>query len=105
RGLDEIMPEIDKLWDQIWYGRHKSLEHRIATGEISLVDEYDPDNHEPTVTREVWQMAQAAAQRKEEQYGVDDLGPWSDFEWGMLSGKLAALRWALGEDWDSTLDT
>jgi PIN domain len=105
RGLDEIRPEIDKLWDQIWYNRHKSLENRIATGEISVVDEYDPANHERIVTRAVWQMAQAAARRKEEQYGFDDLGPWPDFEWGMLSGKMAALRWAMGEDWESTLDT
>jgi hypothetical protein len=105
RGLDEIRPEIDKLWDQIWYNRHKSLEYRIATGEISVVDEYDPANHESTVTRAVWQMARDAARRKEEQYGAEDLGPWTDFEWGMLSGKMAALRWALGEDWESTLDT
>jgi hypothetical protein len=22
------------------------------------------------------------------------------FEWGMINGKLSALRWVLGEDWD-----
>lgn len=44
------------------------------------------------------------AESKEEEHGKANMGPWSDFEWGMLNGKLSALRWSLGDEWDM-LDT
>ena len=36
--------------------------------------------------------------------GEENIRPENDFELGMMSGKLSALRWVLGEDWDM-LDT
>jgi hypothetical protein len=45
-----------------------------------------------------------AARRAERKLGKGNYGPWSDFEWGMINGKLSALRWALGDEWDM-LDT
>jgi hypothetical protein len=52
----------------------------------------------------VKQKAEAVASRIESKYARLELGPYSDFEWGMLNGKLSALRWVQGEEWDS-LDT
>ena len=61
---------------------------------------YRPDQ----VLDTVWERALAAAKRTEDEVGVENLGPWDDFEWGMLNGKLSALRWVMGDDWDM-LDT
>jgi hypothetical protein len=52
----------------------------------------------------VWKRAEEAATKVRKRIGVRELGPWNDFEWGMLNGKLSALRWVMGEDWDM-LDT
>lgn len=53
---------------------------------------------------EIWNGALKAARATKKQLGKESVGPWTDFEWGMLNGKLSALRWMLGEDWDM-LDT
>ena len=60
-------------------------------------------------TEGTYQVALEAAERvKSRRAGQEprpDLGPIeSDFEWGMWNGKLSALRWVLGEEWDF-LDT
>lgn len=51
-----------------------------------------------------WDGLIAAMKRAEQELGPDDLGRWDDFDWGMLNGKLSALRWVMGDDWDM-LDT
>ena len=53
---------------------------------------------------EIWKGVLNSAKKVESRYPKEELGPWSDFDWGMLNGKLSALRWMLGEDWDM-LDT
>jgi hypothetical protein len=46
----------------------------------------------------------ALAREVEKRHGKGNLGPYDDFEWGMINGKLSALRWVLGDEWDF-LDT
>lgn len=91
RLLDEIQQWEQELFDRIWYQR--TLNH------IYRLEEADDG---PGLL-DLQKVARLAMERAEAQYG-ESLGPYSDFEWGMLNGKLSALRWVLGAEWDF-LDT
>jgi hypothetical protein len=107
RGLTEIQEALELLWRQVWYNRHMNVDHQIKKGEHRIVSraewERTRDNQNTTIDS-VWRRAVAARTRTERQLGIGQLGPWTDFEWGMLNGKLSALRWVLGDEWDM-LDT
>lgn len=45
--------------------------------------------------------AHAHARRIEREIGGKHLRPDNDFEWGIVNGRLSALRWSLGDDWDN----
>jgi len=90
RNIDGTLVELDEMLQKIWYNRHMNLRYKIeAEGEY-----VDP---------EIWKGALASAKKVEEKFGVDNLS-FDDFEWGMLNGKVSALRWVLGDEWDM-LDT
>ena len=56
-------------------------------------------NNPNQIVKYIWDGALKSAADKERIYG-DELYPESDFDWGMINGKLSTLRWVLGEDWD-----
>jgi hypothetical protein len=91
RDEDEIGNAIEELFDKIWYDRHQGLRYKV----LELGKHVDED---------IWAGALDAARKIEEKYGEENLGPWTDFEWGMMNGKISALRWFFGDDWDM-LDT
>lgn len=91
RTMDEIADMANEFCEKIWFDRHLTLRYKVENGL-------------ETVHPEIWAGALKSAQRVIQQYGEENLGPYSDFEWGMLNGKLSALRWVMGEEWDM-LDT
>jgi len=107
RGLTEILEAEELFFNQVWYNRHWGLRMGVTEGRIRVVDEEThprPPGARETVQRDVWKRALKAARKVERRYGKKNLGPWDDFDWGMVNGKLSALRWALGDEWDM-LDT
>ena len=107
RGLTEILEAEDLLFNQVWYNRHWGLRIGVQEGRIKVVEKESyprPQGARETVQRDVWKGALKSARRVERHYGKKNLGPWDDFEWGMINGKLSALRWILGDEWDM-LDT
>ncbi|MDB4918794.1 PIN domain-containing protein [Mucilaginibacter sp.] len=101
RELSEIIKEENKLFDIIWYHRYKMRVYRI-TEEVNASSEIK--NKQEEIRRQVLEVAITAAKKIEKRYGKKNLGPWDDFELGMLHGKMSALRWVLGDEWDF-LDT
>jgi len=112
RSLSNILEATDRLTTQVWYNRHKNLEWAIRHGKRKIVsrEEWEANcqkkkGYGQTHTIDnVWEGALRAGKRAEQKLGKGNFGPWDDFEWGMLNGKLSALRWVLGEEWDM-LDT
>ncbi|OWZ92278.1 hypothetical protein B9J07_17540 [Sinorhizobium sp. LM21] len=108
RPLSELLEAEDKLATQIWYGRKWGIIDRVESGKEKRVPRAvwelaSPEERRGMIVDEIWNGMLAGMKSAEEQY-PDELGPWTDFEWGMLNGKLSAIRWMLGDEWDM-LDT
>jgi hypothetical protein len=107
RRLSEILEHIDELIDKVWYNRHWNRRIAIEEGRTQIVEKETfpvKDHSTRPIQRDIWEGALKAAKKVERKYGIKNLGPWDDFEWGMINGKLSALRWVLGDEWDM-LDT
>ena len=108
RQLSEILDAEHRLFQQVWYNRHWNLRAKLESGEVRLITQEEANRlngyHPEVVVDSVWAVAVQAAKKTEDEVGAAHLGPWDDFEWGMINGKLSALRWVLGDEWDM-LDT
>ncbi len=80
RNDNDILKEYEELWEKIWYVRNLIRIERQG-GEVS-----------------------EAMKRVEEKYGKENLG-WDDIEWGLIQGRMSALSWVMGAEWDESLDT
>lgn len=108
RVASEINEAIDMLYDQVWYTRHVYYMEEVNSGDVEVVDEMPKEKpyDQTKVTKANLATFRAAGERVREKYKDQPgaLGPFEDFEWGMINGKLSALRWVMGDEWDF-LDT
>lgn len=93
RNDSSILEAEHEFMDVIWYDRKLVLLQNIKEGKETI---------DPEIEKGMF----AAMRATEKKYGKRKLRNYyhNDFEWGMLNGKLSALRWVLGDEWDM-LDT
>ena len=87
RSRADILQEYDRWWDKVWWNRHMS--HHTPGHDCSDESMIGCDGARIIVDK----------------YGLEFLEPGDDLEWGIATGKMMALAWACGSDWDSSGDT
>jgi hypothetical protein len=93
RPLREVAAATDELTDRVWYARKPvDAQGGVWRGE------------KPMLNQAIMASMLSRMRNLEQRYGRETLIPRDDFGWGVTCGRLAALRWVLGSDWDD-MDT
>jgi Restriction endonuclease len=90
RSVKQILAAEDELSTRVWYGRKVPAKFYRAEG--------TPED----IIKGMLRSKREAEKRLGRKSLMANMA--SDFDWGMVSGKLSAIRWVLGDDWDM-LDT
>jgi len=90
RSVRQILAAENELFTRVWYGRSLPTKDMRAEG----------------TPEDIIKGALRGQRDAERRFGKKSLmeNISSDWEWGFVSGKLSAVRWVLGYDWDM-LDT
>ena len=90
RSVKEILRAEEELETRVWYGRKGPAAHYRAQG--------TPED----IIKGMLKGKRDAEKRFGKKSLMDNMK--TDWDWGFVSGKLSAIRWVLGYDWDM-LDT
>ncbi len=90
RSVKQILAVEDELFTRVWYGRKGTAKQYRAEG----------------TPEDIIKGMLKGKREAEKRLGKKSLmaNMTTDWDWGFVSGKLSAIRWVLGDDWDM-LDT
>ena len=90
RSVRQILAAENELFTRVWYGRKATAEYYRSKG----------------TPEDIIKGMLKAKREAEDRFGKKSLmsNMKTDWDWGFVSGKLSAIRWVLGEEWDM-LDT
>lgn len=94
RNDNSIHEAYQEFWDKIWWNRNVARLQQIAPAQESWSESQV----------DALYQGNPALERIVTKYGRENLG-WTDFEWGLLCGRMSALRWVRGAEWHESLDT
>lgn len=94
RNDNHILEEYAELQDRVWYVRKLIMFENFESGK----EKRRPES-EPFIESALQKM-----KKMEDEFGAENL-IYEDVEWGIVQGKMAALAWVLGSDWDGAFDT
>jgi hypothetical protein len=89
RTVKQIVAAEDEMFTRVWYGRSDIARYRV-------------DGTPKDIIKEALRGQREAERRFGKKSLMDNIK--TDWDWGFVSGKLSALRWVLGDEWDM-LDT
>lgn len=100
RSTSEIAEAEQEFEEKVWFNRHMLRRQAVESGRTKIVEDEEWKLSETnTIKRSIWEGALKSGERIRQKYGDENLF-LETFEWGMLNGKLSALRWVMGDDWD-----
>ena len=94
RNDNDMVKAYHEFREQAWWQQYQGFRQRVKTRAESVTEKLKP----------VIDWAKKEAIRIEKKYGKKNL-KWNDSELGLLHGKMSALAWVLGSEWEDALDT
>lgn len=85
RTIEQLTAAEHEAFERLWYYRHVSVARPPGVGAES----------EARISKQYSGVSETEELRR-----TGQLGRMNDYEQGYLEGKLSALRWVLGDEWD-----